>query len=426
MVSVETPLEVARAVDRAGTIARGLGRSYGDLAQLSGGRVIGTPRLNRFLSFDESSGVLCCEAGVTLEQILHTFAPRGWFPQVTPGTKQVTVGGCIANDVHGKAHHHQGAFNRCVSSFRVLLASGEVVTTSRSENTELFWGSFGGLGLLGVILEVTLSLRRIETTYFCQRSVRCASLDALLDAMEVNDPPYLVANVDLTATGASLGRGLLTVGDHACAAELPSSFQQEPLRVFGPPWLKVPGGMPALALNPFTAAAINWVRDQRALRADEVMHAEPFFYQLDAIAAWNRGYGPHGFAQYQFAIPRAAGRQRLRALLEVIVSSGNQPFLSVLKRLGPAEEGPLSFPLEGYTLAVDLPIRLGTEALTRRLDAMVIEAGGRVYLAKDSFLEASSLAAMYPRVDEWRALKARFDPSNTFQSDLARRTGLVR
>ncbi|HEX4354008.1 MAG TPA: FAD-binding oxidoreductase, partial [Polyangiales bacterium] len=237
LLQPETPSQVGRQVDRSGTIARGLGRSYGDPALNSGGLVLGMSRLDRYLSFDEASGVLCCESGVSLAQIIRDFAPRGFFPMIAPGTKHVTIGGAIANDIHGKAHHSQGAFNACVKSMTVLLASGEVVRADREENADLFWASFGGMGLLGIVLNATLQLRRIETTYFRYKFVKAKNLEALLDALDEYDSQftYSVANVDTLATGAELGRGVLSLGDHAMRDELPPKLAKDPLRVAAPP-----------------------------------------------------------------------------------------------------------------------------------------------------------------------------------------------
>jgi FAD/FMN-containing dehydrogenase len=424
----ETPGEAAAALDHAGTIARGLGRSYGDAALNDGGQVLGLRRLDRYLSFDAESGVLACEAGVTLEQIIRDFTPGGWFPMITPGTKYVTVGGCIANDVHGKAHHAQGCFSACVDALTVLLASGEVVRASRDENADLFWGTFGGMGLLGVVLTARLRLRRIETTYFRQKAVPVADLDAMLAALEDNDRtfPYSVATLDVTATGARLGRGVVSVGDHATRAELPPRLAADPLRVSGPPKVDVPFELPELTLNPLTIRVVNALIQRRLRGAPPFGHYEGFFYPLDIIAHWNRGYGRRGFAQYQFVIPFADGPRRLRGILEAILSSRELPFLNVLKRFGRESGGVLSFPREGYTLAIDFPVRANTVSVLRRLDAMVLEAGGRVYLGKDSYLEAQSFRAMYPEaIDRWLEIKAKYDPEGVFTSDLARRVGLA-
>jgi decaprenylphospho-beta-D-ribofuranose 2-oxidase len=423
----ELPAEVAAWLDRDGTIARGLGRSYGDAALNGGGQVLGLRRVDRYLGFDAEAGVLTCEAGATLAQIIGDFAPRGWFPMVTPGTKFVTVGGCIANDVHGKAHHAQGCFSGCVDAMTVLLASGDVVRASRDENADLFWGTFGGMGLLGVVLTATIRLRRIETTYFRQKAVVVDDLAAMLAALEEGDRafPYSVATLDVTATGARLGRGVVSLGDHAPRAELPARLAANPLPVSGPPKLTVPFEMPELALNPLTIRIVNAAIQARLRRAPALGHYEGFFYPLDVIGYWNRGYGRRGFAQYQFVIPFADGLARMREILGAILSSGELPFLNVLKRFGKESGGVLSFPREGYTFAIDFPIRANTVALLRRLDAMVLDAGGRVYLGKDSYVEAATFRAMYPALERFLALKAKYDPHGVFTSDLARRVGLL-
>jgi FAD/FMN-containing dehydrogenase len=423
----QTADEVAHAIDRSGTIARGLGRSYGDAAINGGRTVVGMERVDRYLNFDATTGVLEVEAGISLAQIITDFGPLGWFPWITPGTKYVTIGGCIANDIHGKAHHAQGSFATCVESMTVLLASGDIVVASRTENPALFWGTFGGMGLLGIVLTATIRLRKIETTYFRQKSVVVDSLEQMLAALDEHDReyPYSVATIDVTATGARLGRGVLTVGDHATKDELPASLRGAPLVLSGPPRIAVPFELPELTLNRLSIRVVNAVI-QRMLRAAPAFgHYEGFFYPLDKIAHWNRGYGRRGFTQYQFVIPFAEGGQRMAEILRAIVSAGELPFLNVLKRLGPPSGGVLSFPTDGYTLAIDFPIRAGTAALLRRLDAMVLDAGGRIYLGKDSYVEATTFARMYPAVTQWRATKAQLDPRGVFTSDLGRRVGLV-
>ena len=414
-------------MDRAGTIARGLGRSYGDAALNAGGQVLGLRRLDRYLGFDADTGVLTCEAGVSLEEIIRDFAPRGWFPLITPGTKFVTVGGCIANDVHSKAHHAHGAFSSCVEAITVLLASGEVVQASRHEHPDLFWATFGGMGLLGIVLTARLRLRKIETTYFRQKSVPVNDLETMLAVLEENDRAFSwsVATLDVMATGARLGRGVVSLGEPATLAELPPRLAANPLRVSGPPKLAVPFELPDFTLNRFTIRIVNTVI-QRLLRgAPPFGHYEGFLYPLDKIAYWNRGYGRRGFAQYQFVIPFEDGLRRMREILGTILSSGELPFLNVLKRFGKESGGMLSFPREGYTFAIDFPIRKNTVALLRRLDAMVLDAGGRIYLGKDSYVEASTFRAMYPAVERWLQAKATYDPQGVFTSDMARRLGLT-
>jgi decaprenylphospho-beta-D-ribofuranose 2-oxidase len=284
------------------------------------------------------------------------------------------------------------------------------------------------MGLLGVVLTATLRQRRIETTYFRQRSFKVRDLAEMLAVLDEQDQtfPYSVATIDVFATGARLGRGVVTVGDHARRDELPPRFATHPLRVSGPPKVTVPFELPELTLNRLTMRAVNSLLVQRTqARAKPFGHYEGFFYPLDKLAHWNRGYGRRGFAQYQFVIPFGGGLERMRDILGTILSSGELPFLNVLKRFGKESGGVLSFPREGYTLAIDFPIRADTVKLLRRLDAMVLDAGGRVYLGKDSYLEAATFRAMYPALDRWLAIKAKVDPDGVFTSDLGRRVGLA-
>jgi decaprenylphospho-beta-D-ribofuranose 2-oxidase len=423
----ETPPEVMRSLKRQQLIARGLGRSYGDPALNSGGLVVGMRKLDRYLDFDEASATLRCEAGVSLGQIIRDFGPRGFFPMITPGTKYVTIGGCIANDVHGKAHHAQGSFSACVDSMRVLLANADVVSCSRTELSDLFWGSFGGMGLLGIVLSATIRLRRIETTYFKQSFVKVPDLDAMLVALEEGDKqfPYSVATLDVFATGARIGRGVANMADHATRAELPPALAREPLRITPEPRLNVPFRLPEITLNPLSIRILNSAIQYIQSHVPQYAHYESIFYPLDSINNWNRVGGQRGFAQYQFVVPFRDGVHHMREILGAIFTSGEMPYLNVLKRFGQASGGVLSFPCEGYTFAIDFPMRRNTVALLRRLDAMVLEAGGRIYLGKDSYVEAAMFRAMYPRLDEWLAIKTKYDPENVFVSDLGRRVGLV-
>ncbi len=424
----ETVAELVSSIDRSGTIARGLGRSYGDQALNEHRRVLTLTRLNRYLSFDEATGRLRCEAGVTLSEIVRDFAPRGFFPAITPGTKLVTVGGCIANDVHGKAHHSQGSFVTSVESMRVSIADGSIVQASRTENADLFWASFGGLGLLGIVVDATIVLRKIETTYFRQRSFAAKDLTQLLDLLAEHDgsSPYSLATLDSTATGHRLGAGVVTVGDHARRDELPAKLARTPLRLASSRSISVPLELPEALVNPLTIRTANAAIAALLRNKGDFELYEGFVYPLDMFHAWNRAFGKRGFIQYQFVIPFDGTGATMRRLLETIVTSGQLPWLNVLKRMGRANEAPLSFPMEGTTFAIDFPVRAGLYELTARLDEMVIDAGGRIYLGKDSCVSASTIRRMYPRLAEWAAVKTKWDPQSVFTSDLGRRLELSR
>ncbi len=427
VVAPEAPAQVFSQIDAHGCVARGLGRSYGDAALNDRRRIIDMCGLDRLLDFDPDTGVLTCEAGVSLAEILRVFTPRGWFPMVTPGTKFVTVGGCIANDIHGKAHHSQGCFSRCVQGFTLLLPSGEVVAVDRQNQPDLFWCTVAGVGLLGIILTAKIQLRRVETSYFRQQAIVVGDLQELLAALDQQDRDhaYSVATLDVFASKRRLGKGVLTVGDHAKLEELPAGLARAPLKTSGPPKLNVPFTLPEFTLNRLTMRVLNSTIQGMQRHASNFGHYEKFFYPLDMIGSWNRGYGRRGFTQYQFVVPGEDGERRLRPILDAILSSGQLPFLNILKRLGKENEAPLSFPREGLTFAIDFPVRRCTIELLHRLDAMVADAGGRVYLAKDSYLEAPMLRRMYPRLDEWLEVKAKYDPRGVFTSDLGRRLGLV-
>ena len=412
-------------IKKGEVIARGLGRSYGDQAVNENNYVAICTRLNHFLHWDEQEGILECEAGVSLEEIITFFGPKGWLPMICPGTKFVTVGGAIANDIHGKAHHIDGSFVNCVLSFTILLADGSVVEASRSENTDLFWANFGGLGLLGVILKARLRLRKIETTYFKQKSIVIKNLDHMLEALDQYDHEYnySVAWIDALAKGSKLGGGVLTLGNAAKLNELPDKLKAEPLKLHKTSKLAVPFFLPSFALNGLTVRMLNKVIAFVQNSPKEFVHYEKFFFPLDAINNWNKGYGKRGFIQYQFVIPEDNGKKNLTEILELIAGSGCTPFLNVFKRMGEAQ-GILSFPFKGYTLAIDFPVTKELLAFTPKLDAKVLAAGGRLYLGKDALLHESTFKAMYPQYQEWMAIKRKYDPDNRFSSNISRRLGL--
>ena len=407
-------------------IARGLGRSYGDQAINANNYVALCSKLNHFIAWDETTGILECEAGISLEEIISVFAPKGWLPMICPGTKFVTVGGAIANDIHGKAHHVDGSFVNCVLSFKILLANGTTVEASRSEQEDLFWANFGGLGLLGIIISAKLKLRRVESTYFKQKSVVIKNLDHMLEALEEydHDYNYSVAWIDALAKGNKLGSGVLTLGNAAKLNELPEKLQADPLKIHSKGKLSVPFFLPSFTLNSFTVRILNRVIAFVQNSPKEFVHYEKFFFPLDAINNWNRGYGKRGFIQYQFVIPEENGKKNLAEILEMIAGSGCTPFLNVFKRMGDGQ-GILSFPFKGYTLAIDFPVTPALKTFTPKLDAKVLAAGGRLYLGKDALLEEKMFKDMYPQHTEWLAIKQKYDPTDVFNSNISRRLGLT-
>ncbi len=407
-------------------IARGLGRSYGDQATNDGNLVVCSRRMDNFISWDEGSGILECQSGVSLEEIISTFAPRGWFPLITPGTKHVTIGGCIANDIHGKGHHIDGSFYTSVEEIKALLANGETITANREHNAEYFSASFGGLGLLGIILSAKIRLRKLETTYFSQRTISVRDLEELLDSFEEYDHQYhyQIAWVDSLARGKQLGRGVTGFANHATVAELPDKLKVAPLKVHRPAKIDIPFYLPNFTLNQWSVRILNGVLDIMQSRAANIVHYEKLLYPLDGVKNWNRGYGTRGFIQYQFVIPLADGRRNIRRLLNEIASSGMLPFLNVLKKFGKGIGG-LSFPMEGYTFAIDFPYHPKLSAFCNRLDDLVLDCGGRIYLGKDAMLKEDMFKEMYPQYRDWLEIKAQFDPMNRFQSDISRRLGLI-
>lgn len=409
-------------------LARGQGRSYGDAALADAGLVLLTERLNRFRAFDETTGLLRAEAGVTLAELLTTFVPRGWFLPVTPGTKYASLGGCIAADVHGKNHHHDGTLGAHVAELELVLADGSRRRCSPRVDAELFWATVGGMGLTGIITELALRLMPIETAYMIVRHQQARDLDKLLELLtdDVWDDKYSVAWVDCLARGRALGRGVLIRGHHAAVTELPRKLGS-PLQLKPPLQRNLPFDFPAWVLNSYTLAAFNqlYYHRQAARTTPFVATYDSFFYPLDRIGHWNRMYGARGFIQYQCVLPPNTARRGLRLLLEALHGAGLASFLAVLKRFGASNPAPLSFPMAGYTLTLDLPVsgpRLF--ALLERFDEIVLAHGGRVYLAKDACLKAESFGRMYPRLPEWQRVKRRVDPHDRFSSALSRRLRL--
>lgn len=415
-----------RACGERGGIARGLGRAYGDAAQNAGGSVLDMTGMDRVHAIDADAGTVLCDAGVSLHHLMEVLLPLGWFVPVTPGTRYVTVGGAIGADIHGKNHHGSGSFSRHVMAVELLTADGTVQAVERG--TPLFDATAGGMGLTGVILAATLQLQPVETSLMTVDTERATDLDDLMARLTATDHRYRysVAWIDLLARGAAMGRSVLTRGDHAPLDALPARARRAPL-AFRPGQLpSAPRFLPEGLLGRKSVGLFNelWYRKAPRSRVGELQKMSTFFHPLDGVPHWNRVYGRGGFVQYQFVVGYGK-EESLRRIVRRISERGCPSFLAVLKRFGEGDPGWLSFPMPGWTLALDIPANLpGLGAFLDELDEEVAASDGRVYLAKDSRLRPEMLAAMYPRLDDFRALRADLDPRGLFRSDLSRRLAL--
>ncbi|MCX5186759.1 FAD-binding protein [Streptomyces sp. NPDC059837] len=422
----EEAAAAVRACGARGGIARGLGRAYGDAAQNAGGAVLDMTGLDRIHAIDAAGGTVLCDAGVSLHRLMEVLLPLGWFVPVTPGTRYVTVGGAIGADIHGKNHHVSGSFGRHVLSFELLTADGAIRTVRR--DTPLFDATTGGMGLTGVILTATVRLRPVATSLMSVDTERAADLDDLMARLTATDHRYgySVAWIDLLARGRSTGRSVLTRGEHAPLDALPPRARRRPLAFRPARFPSAPAFVPEGLLGRGTVGLFNelWYRKAPRARAGELQRISAFFHPLDGVPHWNRVYGRGGFVQYQFAVGH--GREEaLRRIVRRIAERRCPSFLAVLKRFGQGDPGWLSFPMPGWTLALDIPASLpGLGAFLDELDEEVAGAGGRVYLAKDARLRPELLAGMYPRLSEFRRLRAELDPRGVFTSDLSRRLDL--
>ena len=399
-----------------GIIAFGGGRSYGDAALNDGGQTVLTGRLNRLISFDRETGLLVCEAGVTFADLMRVFLPRGFLFPVTPGTAHVTVGGAVANDVHGKNHDQVGSFGDHVEWLDLALPDGEVVRISPTERPDLFAATIGGVGLTGVILQACFKMQRVPAASVNMREERMPDLDAFLEAFarHRDSATFSVGWIDGLAPRAALGRGILETAEFSEQEGVPPPPRRAP---------QVPFDLPGLSLNALSVRLFNrlYLRRIPAQGRSRTVPLESFFYPLDAIGNWNRVYGRRGFYQFQCIIPDAEAPAGVRRLLETTAKARVLPTLAVIKTLGSDGRGHLSFPMRGYTLAFDFPRRRRVGTHLARLEQITLEHGGRVYLAKDATLTVDGLRRMYPRLDELRKVLADVDPNGRMQSDLARR-----
>ncbi|KFF73813.1 FAD-linked oxidase [Chryseobacterium sp. P1-3] len=372
-------------------IARGNGRCYGDASL--GETIFSTKKLNKFISFDRLNGIIECESGVLLSDVLEIAVPQGYFLYVTPGTKFISIGGAIASDVHGKNHHAEGCFSEYVLEFKLMMENGEIITCSREENSEKFWATIGGMGLTGIILTAKFKLKNIESAYIRQESIKADNLDEIFRLFDESESwTYTVAWIDCLQKGKNIGRSILMRGEHAFQHELPQRLGKMPLRLKKKLQPTVPFYFPVFVLNALTVKIFNWLyyKKQSKKEVKSFTDYETFFYPLDVINDWNKIYGKSGFIQYQMVIPKEAGKEGMKRILETIAKSGNGSFLAVLKLFGKNNpQAYNSFPLEGYTLALDFKVNSKLKKLVDQLDSIVQEFGGRIYLTKDSMSRSS-------------------------------------
>ncbi len=388
-------------------------RSYNDAPLNSGGRAIDMTRLDRILSFDPEAGVLEAEAGVEIGELARIFAPKGWLPTIMPGTGKATLGGCIAQDVHGKAHHVDGSFGQHVLSV-TLLQAGKRVVASPGRNKALFRATMGGLGQTGVILSAKIRMTACPGTTMRVTETRAEGWDEFIALLDHSTAPYVVGWIDAAAKGDALGRGILEEGEFsATQAKWPDKAR------------KVPIDAPGFAISGPVVKLFNNLYYKRVPKEGRIGERPipEFFFPLDKIHDWNRLYGKRGFYQFQNVVPLAEVHV-LRTIVEKIAESGLASPLAVLKRMGPGRAGHMSFPMEGYTLALDFPARKGAAELIGELEKMTLNAGGRLYLAKDALASGEMIRAMYPEHTEWAEICEKADPEHALETDLTRRLGL--
>ncbi len=433
VVRPRTTEEIATALDAGdprGMIARGLGRAYGDAAQNAGGLVLDCTAMHSIGPFDEATGRVTVSGGAPLDAVIDAVLPTGWFLPVTPGTRHVTVGGAVAADVHGKNHHTDGSLARHLIALTLLSPDGDLHHLTPDDDPDLFWATIGGMGLTGVIVDATVQLTPVETRFMSVETHRARDLDEVMALLYAGDVThrYSAAWLDLAARGAGTGRGVVALGNHTPLHAL-SVHDREPSGISlrrRTPALPIPA--PSWFVSRSATRTFNewWFRRTSIERVEEVQTLEAFCYPLDAVGHWNRLYGAAGFIQWQCALPMGE-EARLREVVSEIAQAPVPVTLAVLKRFGAGSAGHLSFPIPGWTLAVDLPAARGSglDALLDRLDERVADSGGRVYLAKDSRMRPEWLPLMYPRLADWREVQARVDPGGRFTSDLDRRLGLT-
>jgi len=401
-------------------IARGNGRCYGDASLAT--NTISTLKYDKIITFDIENGIFECQSGLTLDKILEVIVPKGWFLPVTPGTKFITVGGAIASDVHGKNHHVDGCFSHHVIDMDVVVEGGNRITCSPYLNSDLFWATCGGMGLTGIITRAKFDLKKIESSYIKQKQIKAKNLEEVIQLFEeYKHYTYSVAWIDCLKRGNHFGRSILMLGEHAGLEDLDEKKRKDPLKLPGKKQITFPFTLPSFVLNQFTVKAFNFLFYGKNLKKqiNNIISYEPFFYPLDAVLHWNRGYGKRGFVQYQFVLPLES-KQGLIEILKKINDKGLGSFLAVLKVFG-KQDDLISFPKEGYTLALDFPVRKGLFEFLDELDKVVLDYGGRLYLSKDARMKSEIFWNGYSNAQKFLDIVKKYNPYFKFNSIQAHR-----
>jgi len=409
-----------------GFIARGLGRCYGD-ASLSETKIVSTLKFDKILNLDEKNGILEAQSGISFEALLECLIPKGWFLPVTPGTKYITLGGAIASDIHGKNHHSEGSFSKHLLGIKILDGKEKVWECGPEINPELFWATCGGMGLTGLILSASFKLKKIETSYIRKVEVKAKNLDHIIELFEeYKGYTYSMAWIDCLKGGKHFGRSIMMAGEHAQIGELSPQQAKKPLILSSKPKLSIPFAFPNFTLNTLSVKAFNFLyySIHSGRKTEKIIPYDPFFYPLDSILHWNRMYGNNGFVQYQFVLPLETSKQGLVEVLARIRQKGMGSFLAVLKLFG-HQDGLISFPMEGYTLALDFPVQNGLFPFLDELDELVIQLGGRIYLTKDARMKSISFWKSYPKAEEFQKITKKYNPDSLFHSLQSKRLSLL-
>lgn len=414
--SSEKDLYKRLSEDHSSLIPRGNGRCYGDASL--GERTLSSLAFDHVIAFDRVEGIFECESGVTLDQVLNISVPHGWFLPVTPGTKYITVGGAVASDIHGKNHHTEGSFVDHVLEISIMRSSGEITICSPSVNSELFEITRGGMGLTGIILNVKFRLKKIATSYIRQIQVKATNLHELLELFhEYKNHTYTMSWIDCLKGGGNFGRSILMAGEHAPLEELSEKQKMKPLVPSSDPLFTFPVNLPSFVLNQYSVKAFNFLYYQKNLKkySNHIVPYDPFFYPLDKILEWNKGYGRKGFLQYQFVLPMESSEKGMKEILFRIREKGMGSFLAVFKVFG-KQTSLISFPMEGCTLALDFPVRKELFSFLDELDKVVLDYGGRLYLTKDARMKPEIFWNSYPNAQKFHDLVKKYNPDYKFRS----------